>query len=61
VTTGNPEGLVAIERAINKEIERQAGGRGQKLDQKIGQVSPNRTNDEAARLSGFGNRETARH
>jgi hypothetical protein len=43
---------VAIERAINKEIDRQTGGRG-KVSQKIGRVS-----DRSAELAGFGKRET---
>ena len=53
-----PSERVAIERSINAEIERRAGGRGKKLDQDFGRVS--RVSDESARLAGFGNRETAR-
>jgi hypothetical protein len=46
------------ERAINAEIERQAGGRGKKLAQEIAPVSKDRIGKESARLAGFGNRET---
>jgi hypothetical protein len=50
---------VAIVRAINAEIERQAGQRSD-LAQNLAPSEKDRVGKESARKAGFGNRETAR-